>query len=270
MDPEESTDVVLDINGYFVPATETSALAFYRLTPCRVIDTRNGIGPLAGPNLTALETRDFPIRADNTCGIPLNAVAYSLNFAVVPNGPLGYLTAFPSDQQRPFVATLNDPTGTIVANAALISGAEATGDVSVYVTNATALVVDVNGYFAPMATGGLSLYPLAPCRVLDTRQTTGAFSGTLAPPPNVAAAPCASSSLSQGFVLNATVVPQGALGYLTLWPDGTQQPVVSTLNAVDGWITNNMALVPTLNGSVDAYASGTTNLILDLFGYFAP
>jgi hypothetical protein len=31
-----------------------------------------------------------------------------------------------------------------------------------------------------------------------------------------------------------------------------------------------MAIVPTNNGAVDAYADGTTNLILDLSGYFAP
>jgi hypothetical protein len=46
--------------------------------------------------------------------------------------------------------------------------------------------------------------------------------------------------------------------------------VVSTLNALDGSITNNMAIVPTTNGKVDAFASGTTQLILDLNNYFAP
>ena len=48
------------------------------------------------------------------------------------------------------------------------------------------------------------------------------------------------------------------------------QPLVSTLNALDGSITNNMAIVPTTNGWIDAYASGTTQLILDIFSYFAP
>jgi hypothetical protein len=31
-----------------------------------------------------------------------------------------------------------------------------------------------------------------------------------------------------------------------------------------------MAIVPANNGSVDAYANGTTNLILDISSYFAP
>ena len=71
-------------------------------------------------------------------------------------------------------------------------------------------------------------------------------------------------------MFNATVVPIGALGYLTLWPDTENQPVVSTLNAIDGAITSNMAIVPNVNGKTDAYASGTTQLMLDISSYFAP
>ena len=81
---------------------------------------------------------------------------------------------------------------------------------------------------------------------------------------------CAASSLAQAYVFNASVVPTGALGYLTLWPDGQPKPLVSTLNALDGSITNNMAIVPTSNGKVDAFASGITQLILDISSYFAP
>ena len=46
--------------------------------------------------------------------------------------------------------------------------------------------------------------------------------------------------------------------------------MVSTLNAYDGFITSNMAIVPTNNGSIDAYADALTQLILDISGYFAP
>ena len=77
-------------------------------------------------------------------------------------------------------------------------------------------------------------------------------------------------SSAQAYVFNATVVPPGPLGYLTLWPDGQPQPEVSTLNAGDGWITSNMAIVPSGQGSIDAYASALTNLILDISSYFAP
>ena len=82
--------------------------------------------------------------------------------------------------------------------------------------------------------------------------------------------PCAIPANAQSFVFNATVVPQGMLGYLSLWPDGSTQPVVSTLNALDGAITSNMAIVPTLNGLIDAFTTNKTDLILDVFSYFAP
>jgi hypothetical protein len=81
---------------------------------------------------------------------------------------------------------------------------------------------------------------------------------------------CAPPATAKAYVFNATVVPSGALGYLTLWPDGTGRPTVSTLNALDGSITNNMAIVPSTNGKVDAYASGITQLLLDISSYFAP
>jgi len=58
--------------------------------------------------------------------------------------------------------------------------------------------------------------------------------------------------------------------YLTLWASGQPQPVVSTLNAYDGFITSNLAVVPTTSGFIDAYAAGLTQLILDISGYFAP
>jgi hypothetical protein len=142
------------------------------------------------------------------------------------------------------------------------------GSVAVYPTNNTDLLIDINGYFAAPGPTGLSLYPAPPCRVLDTRNGNGAFSGELTV--DVVDSPCTTPTNAGAYVLNATVIPQGPLGYLTLWADGGTQPVVSTLNATDGAITSNMAIVPTTNGSIDAYASSSTQLILDISSYFAP
>jgi hypothetical protein len=268
-----TTNVIVDVNGYFAPVSG-STLAFYPLTPCRVADTRKsnfpqGLGP---PFLSAGQERVFPILNAATCNIPSSGVvAYSLNFSVVPHGSLFYMTVWPTGQTRPTVSTLNDIPGTIIANAAIVT-AGASGEVSVYPTNDTDLVIDINGYFAAAGPGGLSLYGVTPCRVIDTRKIGSGqpFSGTLSPPVDVVDAACAASSLAQAYVFNASVVPVGALGYLTLWPDGSSQPLVSTLNALDASISSNMAMVPTVDGEVDAYASGITQLILDISSYFAP
>ena len=266
----DATHVILDINGYFVPeGTASSTLAFYPLTPCRVVDTEWPTGPLGGPYLSGgSQGRAFPVQSSN-CGIPPTAQAYSLNVTAVPHKTLNYLTIWATGQSQPPTSTLNSSTGTVVANAALVA-AGTTGDVSVYVSDDADVILDINGYFAPPETGGLSLYTVAPCRVIDTRSGSGAFDGTLNPPVNIEGSTCAPPSTALAYVLNATVVPSGPLDYLTLWPDGEMQAYVSTLNALDGAITSNMAIVPTNNGKIDAYASNPTNLILDLSSYFAP
>jgi hypothetical protein len=87
---------------------------------------------------------------------------------------------------------------------------------------------------------------------------------------DVAGTGCGAPGTAQAYVLSATVVPPGVLTYLTLWPEGGIQPFVSTLNAFDGAIYSNMAIVPANNGSVSAFAPNPTHLILDLSGYFAP
>jgi hypothetical protein len=165
----DTTDTVLDINGYFVPGNIAAALAFYPLTPCRIADTRNSTGPLGGPSLAAQGTRSFPILA-SACGLPAIAQAYSLNFAAVPKGPqLGFLTAWPAGQARPLVASLNDTTGTIAANAVVVP-AGTDGDVNVFASDATDLVIDINGYFAPQGPGGAVLVHCdsVPCTRLAT------------------------------------------------------------------------------------------------------
>jgi Bacterial Ig-like domain (group 3) len=263
----DTTNVILDINDYFA-TSGSSTLEFYPLSPCRVVDTRGPDGNLGGPYLQGHQERDFPVLESN-CNLPNAAAAYSMNFTALPKGSrLGYLTVWPVGQSQPQVSTLNDPTGTNVANAAIVP-AGTSGAIATYVTDDTDLLVDVDGYFAPAGSGGLSFYALTPCRVLDTRSGGGQpFTGELTV--QVQNSPCGPPSTAQGYVFNATAIPHGALYYLTLWPDTEQQPTVSTLNAKDGAITSNMAIVPNVNGKTDAWAQGYTQLILDISGYFAP
>jgi hypothetical protein len=262
----DATQFILDIDGYFVPAGTASGLQFFPLTPCRVADTRNATGALGGPSLAENDSRAFPVHS-SACGIPSTAKAYSLNITAVPHDSLGFLTAWPSGQAQPVVSTLNSSTGAVTANAAIVPAGSG-GEVSIFVSDAADVILDVDGYFAPPTTGGLSLYTVTPCRVLDTRSTSGALDGTLAV--LVHGSACAPPATAKSYVLNATVVPTGSLSYLTLWAAGGTQPDVSTLNATDGAVTSNMAIVPTANGTIDAFSTDSTQLILDISSYFAP
>src|SRR5262249_29657550 len=135
------------------------------LPPCRLVDTRNGHN---GGTLQAGVERYYSIPTH--CGIPSSAQAYSFNVAVLPtHAELDYLTVWPRGLSRPVVSTLNDPTGTVVANAAVVPAGPQNQTAFYPHNNPTDLLLDVNGYFAPPGSGGYSMYPLPPCRVLDTR-----------------------------------------------------------------------------------------------------
>src|ERR1700749_3700087 len=120
---------------------------------------------------------------------------------------------------------------------------------------------------------GLQFIPVTPCRVADTRNANGPFGG-----PEMAAnetrnfaVPASSCNIptsAAAYALNVTVVPDGQLSYLTMWPLGQNQPFVSTLNS-DGRVKANAAIVPAgSGGAVSVYASNPTDVVVDISGYF--
>jgi hypothetical protein len=273
----DQADIQLDIDGYFDSVTSGGATAFYTLPPCRIADTRNPNGTFGGPSLAAGSTRDFPV-ATSAC-IPANskAAAYSLNVTVVPYGPLGYLLVWPANSPQPrSVITLGSPSGAIVADAAIVQGSSA-GSVTAYASNHTDVLFDVNGYFgAPGGTGSLVFYPLAPCRIADTRDPTirplggPIMNGDSQRTFPVTTSSCGIPAGAQAYSLNVTVVPTDVLSFLTLLPTGQARPLVSTLNDFNGIILANAAIVPAgQNGSIDVYVTHQSNVILDINGYFS-
>ena len=192
---------------------------------------------------------------------------------VVPTAPVGYLTTWPAGSPQPVVSTLNDLTGTVTSNAAIVP-AGVNGAIAVYVSDPTDLIIDINGYFAPPGiriTGFLHGYPVPRLGHQESLRDhlggpiMGATETRSFPVPSSA---CNIPGTAKAFSLNATVVPSAALGYLTLWGSGSI-PIVSTLNSFDGTIVANAALVPAgANGVVTAFTTNASHLILDISGYF--
>lgn len=123
---------------------------------------------------------------------------------------------------------------------------------------------------------------MTPCRLVDTR-AGGSFSGAFGPPslaakatrslPLQASTTCSIPAVAQAYSLNVTVIPPGFLGYVTIWPSGAPQPVVSTLNDYLGTVVANAAIVSAGSddsGSVSVYADSATDLVIDINGYYAP
>jgi uncharacterized repeat protein (TIGR01451 family) len=265
-----NTDVILDVNGYF---ESTAPSFFYRDTPCRVVDTRWPDGPLGGPGMGSGQTRTFEVPSSG-CGITPNATAYAMNYTVAPSGYLGYLSTWPAGQSMPVVSTLNSWRGKVVANAAIVPAGTG-GSVNVFVTDSTHTILDIAGHFgAGGGAGALSFYPVTPCRVVDTRNGAGGFGGPIlsAGSTRSFAVPqggCGIPATAKAYSVNVTVAPSGPLTYLTTWPTGSPQPVVSTLNSWDGAVVANAAIVPAgTGGAISFFVTDSTHLILDINGYF--
>ena len=262
---------------YSFSTAPVAGLRFVPVTPCRLADTRGRTDAFGGPALPGGFVRSFAV-PQGGCGIPATAQAYALNVTAVPRGRLSYLTLWPGGQAQPLVSTLNSWDGTVVANAAIVP-AGADGSVSVFVTDPTDVILDIDGYFDPPGVSdSYAFYSATPCRVADTRRAVGTFGGPALSARQVRDFPIPSSSCgipasARAYSLNVTAIPDPAvsyLGYLTAWPAGQAQPNVSTLNSWTGEVVANAAIVPAgTDGSISVFATDPADLVLDINGYFA-
>ncbi len=141
--------------GWQPPVSPVSgATKFFKLTPCRMLDTRLAPsqlppGPYGGPAVPP--GNDRVLVATGRCGIPGTAKAVALNVTAVNPPALGNLTLFPGDGTAPLASALNFSAGRTRANNAVVKLASS-GSGALAVRNSTPthsvhVVVDVVGYF---------------------------------------------------------------------------------------------------------------------------
>ena len=128
-----------------VPAGSPSGLKLNTVTPCRIVDTRNAIGPYGGPALPGNGVRDFTLAGQ--CGIPMSAKSVVANLTAVAPDSDGYFTAFAAGGSLPLASSLNFSSGRTRANNAVIPLGTA-GAVTVFNGGAGAanLLIDVTGW----------------------------------------------------------------------------------------------------------------------------
>jgi hypothetical protein len=137
-----------DIGRINPGASTTPSASFFSIAPCRVLDTRNAIGPLGGPALAGGVTRTFEIA--NHCGIPTTATAISGNITVTRPTTAGYLMLYPSGSTPPLASVINFRAGQTRANNAIFPlGSSGRLDVLCGMAggNSVDFILDLNGYF---------------------------------------------------------------------------------------------------------------------------
>ena len=279
-----STNLVMDVEGYY---TENDAVApggYVPVTPTRLIDTRDGTG-IHAVKLTGGSTTTLPIGGSG--GIPLDATAAMLNFTIVNNTSTGdrYFTPYPADDASPptTTLTLHFESGVMDANAAQVglatTGADA-GAIKFFLTGSgysVDLTVDVVGYFAPGTSTGA--FTTSAARVYDSRNTghttIAAGSTVRIPVAGVSGLPAAGSGISS-VTADVTAINASSTvgnGYLTIWADGKALPTpFSSMHYEPNATTSNFVTSALgSNGDIDVYNGGSVavNFVIDVEGWYA-
>ncbi len=137
---------------------------------------------------------------------------------------------------------------------------------------------------AVVTTPPLVFVGMTPCRMMDTRGYDAIFTGPYGPPAmggsssralpvaGVTAGHCSVPSAAQAVSVNLTLWPNpgSAVNYATIWPVGQPFPTqVSTLNDTQGVQGVSNAAVAVLgSGAFNIFVSNTTDLFIDVNGYY--
>jgi PKD domain len=278
----DATTVLVDPAAPPVPGSSYTAL-----TPCRVFDTRSGLGTCAGvstPEVPAAPigaTGTLSVQMTGVAGVPGDATAVVLNVTAVDATGGTFVTVYPDGVARPVVSNLNVANGLAVPNLVVVQLGSG-GNVDFYNDKGSVnLIADVAGYFSPSSSSRYT--PMTPCRVFDSRTGTGVCAGVLSPEVPRAPMPGGSTmrvkvtglagvpSNATAVVLNVTAVNATKGTFVTVYPDGVSRPAVSNLNVANGLAVPNLVVVRVgAGGYVDFFNNtGTVNLVADLAGYFA-
>jgi len=139
-------DVIVDVVGYItgVDAPVVPDGTFVPIAPTRVYNTRDLFSPF-----TAGQTRSIPLAGGST-GVPSGVYGVSANLAAVAPSANGFLKMYPGIAV-PKTSSLNFAAGKTVANGTMV-GVNADGTVTATMSQASHLIIDVNGYFVKAPT----------------------------------------------------------------------------------------------------------------------
>src|SRR5712692_4508339 len=272
-----SADAVVDLEGYFAPASGGSTSGqFVPLVPARITDTRAASGQAnAGKTLAAGTTLNVQVAGAG--GVPASGFsAVVLNVTAVDQTANGFFTVFPKGNSLPTASNLNWTPGQTVPNRVIVPLVAGVGQVSIYNGLGSAdAIVDVNGYFTDSSGAGAGFFTLFPSRVVDTRNGTGGF--PIAPLGAAATMTVTveghggvPATLVTAVIVNVTVANPTTASDLVIWPTGATQPTASDLNFVGGQTVPNLVVVKlSALGQINIFnAFGTTNVIVDVVGYY--
>ncbi|MCU1366215.1 MAG: hypothetical protein JWN39_1854, partial [Ilumatobacteraceae bacterium] len=249
------------------PVVDATVLAepggFTAVPPVRLADTRSGLG---GGRLARGNVRRIQVTGVGT--VAAGATAVSVNITVAASADAGYVSAFGCGSEVPGISTVNFSAAAVVANAAIVP-LDATGGICVFANVAVDVIVDVNGYVDPAGAG--RLVPLAPRRVVDTRDESGGVHRLIGGEPLEVPFPAGDGGVpatASAVSLNVTAVGAASATFITIYPCTSDIPLVSSLNVAGASPQSNAAIVPlSTTGTVCLFSPRDVDVVVDLAGY---
>ena len=265
-----STDLIADVQGYYVPTAAAQAGLFVPMNPTRLLDTREP-NPIRFGALGIGDQVDLDVAG--LAHLPVDVTAAALKVTITESTASGFWTVFPTGTTRPTASNVNVVgTGTTIANQVLARLAG--GHTTVFSQAGGHLVIDLVGWFTgpstPSSDVGLFV-PVAPARLLDSREAPlGAVPGhNRTAEVTVAGRAGVPASGVGAVVVNATVTQTSGPGYFAVWPARTYRPTASSLNASRaGQTIASHAITPVSTAGFAFYTQNGAHLVVDITGWF--
>lgn len=254
--------VLVGVDVEEASAAPAGASAFRGLDPVRILDTRDGARP--GANSSTVLT------VAGLHGVPANASSVVLNVTAYQPDREGFITVHPWGEGLPNTSNVNmRDSQTIVPNL-VTAKVGVWGNVVLYASVATHIIVDVFGYYVPANTSREGRFiPAPPQRLLDTRHTARVAPDGRVTVPRPSFVP----EDTEGMVLNVTAVNSGmrenGFAYWTAMPAGAPTPDTSNLNVMRaGQTIANQVIVKPSSTGVDFYSYAGGDIIVDFLGHY--
>jgi hypothetical protein len=247
--------------------------AYHGIGPVRILDTRTTIGGWNG-SLNAGQPRT--LRIAGVGNIPASAHAAALNVTVTGATAGSFITVYPEGTDQPETSDINFAGGETIPNAVTVGIGDNGGIAVANAIGSVDVVIDLVGWYSQTGADGDSFFATPPTRLLDSRTTTGAWSGPLpAGEGSVRPLHVVGGSIpatATNVVLTVTATASTAASFLSVWPAGGTRPNASSLNFAAGQTIANSVTVPVgAGGDISFFnAVGAVHVVVDVAGYFDP
>ncbi|MGA8416203.1 MAG: IPT/TIG domain-containing protein [Candidatus Dormiibacterota bacterium] len=250
----------------------TSLASYVAVTPFRILDTRArtcvqcGAGGLASNQTRTLQITGVTGLKGGADQVPATATAIVMNVTAVSGRTGGLLTIYPTGTALPRASNLNFNAGTVTPNLVTVTLGQTSAASPNWAVNifnpigSLDVVADIEGYFAPNASGDPAgeFHAMSPLRVCDTRAgqaanvcNQGTGTGHRLGPNSV-------------VKVNVSGLPSGVFGAPASIPsDGTAQAAVLNLTATGGTLPTYLSVFPSRADGSCPTASTTSTINLN-------